>query len=605
MECSEEDIISSDSNNFNRSHSKSDNEQMILTELYNTSPSTENLSFQHLELLKSLHNQHTNQVPANTEKTTKWAVNAYSNWRATRLARGGTTSQIPEDPGQCTISELNYWLSHFITETRQRDGKEYKHQNLYGLVCGISRHIRKTRPALNILDDPGMTNFKSTLTTVMRDLQSRQSDQPGQSQMDKLTKEQWDFLWQYGFLGEDNPSSLLHALVCLFMAIFGVGSAHELRSMTLNNFIFSKNENNKYVCITYKPNSNLLSPDSDNIPKVMIKYSEDPTAPRSFTRLLHLYVSKLPTDSQNLGLWYRPNCNYTPSENKEWYGKLPTGVHFLRTIVKTICQQAGISGNFSNYSLSPDFIDRSMCSIEHVMLSGKDLSPTQSVHTGLEFCQMLKQRKPNELKMTIPFLPTDVQALIADQEPVTIPVTPATSYNSSFNTSPMQSLASSIAMSNTSLASTIANSLSVNSANSLATTLANALNKSPQFSLEALSHQREASCSPGKEPMTISPQIIKTESMIEDRVIPSVTISKHLRTRKRSPDTSSDGDSNDGSTANPPPRKASLKESPDYGDINVEIPKDISRCMGLFKDCTIQNVTIKIYVNNKEETMSP
>lgn len=425
--------------------------------------------------------------------------------------------------------------------------------------------------------------------------------------MDKLTKEQWDFLWQYGFLGEDNPSSLLHALVCLFMAIFGVGSAHELRSMTLNNFIFSKNENNKYVCITYKPNSNLLSPDSDNIPKVMIKYSEDPTAPRSFTRLLHLYVSKLPTDSQNLGLWYRPNCNYTPIENKEWYGKLPTGVHFLRTIVKTICQQAGISGNFSNYSLSPDFIDRSMCSIEHVMLSGKDLSPTQSVHAGLEFCQMLKQRKPNELKMTIPFLPTDVQALIAEQEPVTIPASPATSYtySSSFSTSPMQSLATSIALSNTSLASTIANSLSVNSANSLATTLANALNKSPQFSLEALSFQREASCSPGKEPMTISPPIIKTESMIEDRVIPSVTISKHLRTRKRSPDTSSDGDSNDGSTANPPPRKVSSKEGPDYGDINVEIPKDISRCMGLFKDCTIQNVTIKIYVNNKEETISP
>ena len=37
------------------------------------------------------------------------------------------------------------------------------------------------------------------------------------------------------------------------------------------------------------------------------------------------------------------------------------------------------------------------------------------------------------------------------------------------------------------------------------------------------------------------------------------------------------------------------------GEVRVDIPEHINQCLGLFKDCTIQNVTINIYLNKAKD----
>ena len=49
---------------------------------------------------------------------------------------------------------LNYWLSKFVQEVANSEGKLYPARTLYGIICDSRRHLRETvgSEALNPLD---------------------------------------------------------------------------------------------------------------------------------------------------------------------------------------------------------------------------------------------------------------------------------------------------------------------------------------------------------------------------------------------------------------------------------------------------------------------
>ena len=49
---------------------------------------------------------------------------------------------------------LNYWLGKFVQEVANSEGKVYPAMTLYGIICGIRRHLEETVgcKALNPLD---------------------------------------------------------------------------------------------------------------------------------------------------------------------------------------------------------------------------------------------------------------------------------------------------------------------------------------------------------------------------------------------------------------------------------------------------------------------
>ena len=68
--------------------------------------------------------------------------------------------------------ELNRWLSRFVLEIRQRDGKEYPVNTQYQICCGILRYIRELKPQLDIFRDAAFARFYQTLDAEMKRLKA-------------------------------------------------------------------------------------------------------------------------------------------------------------------------------------------------------------------------------------------------------------------------------------------------------------------------------------------------------------------------------------------------------------------------------------------------
>ena len=63
------------------------------------------------------------------------------------------------NPVSCEIevmdtTSLNYWLRRFVMEVVKDSGKTYPPRTVYGIVCGLKRHVRDKNgdEALNPLD---------------------------------------------------------------------------------------------------------------------------------------------------------------------------------------------------------------------------------------------------------------------------------------------------------------------------------------------------------------------------------------------------------------------------------------------------------------------
>ena len=87
-------------------------------------------------------------VPANTAKSTGWAVNTYTIWARQRNARDGDK----ENAYPVALLEKEYppaivcsSLQRFILEARRSDGTKYPSKTLYAILCGLLRHSREVQ----------------------------------------------------------------------------------------------------------------------------------------------------------------------------------------------------------------------------------------------------------------------------------------------------------------------------------------------------------------------------------------------------------------------------------------------------------------------------
>ena len=108
-------------------------------------------------------------IPKSTAYKTKWAIKIFHEWQINRkvkvpvLDAGGTfkdygdlskVQSLSTDLANMDANALNYWLSKFVQEVANSEGKVYPARTLYGIICGIRRHLEETvgSEALNPLD---------------------------------------------------------------------------------------------------------------------------------------------------------------------------------------------------------------------------------------------------------------------------------------------------------------------------------------------------------------------------------------------------------------------------------------------------------------------
>ncbi|MCG8623493.1 MAG: hypothetical protein MJE68_16060, partial [Proteobacteria bacterium] len=97
-------------------------------------------------------------VPANTAKSTGWAVNTYmymawANHRTT--LNGNKENACPVDllDKEYPPAVMCSSLQRFILEARRTDGTKYPTKTLYAILCGLLRHSREVQAdPVNFLD---------------------------------------------------------------------------------------------------------------------------------------------------------------------------------------------------------------------------------------------------------------------------------------------------------------------------------------------------------------------------------------------------------------------------------------------------------------------
>ena len=114
-------------------------------------------------------------MPSNTVKNTEWALSCFREWRSARNSAPGDgqrlcPADLLENP---VVEDLNYWLSRFVAEVRNQEGKSYTPRSIHQILCGLQRHMLSkcpTAPKILNKEDPRFSDFRSTVDTVFRQL---------------------------------------------------------------------------------------------------------------------------------------------------------------------------------------------------------------------------------------------------------------------------------------------------------------------------------------------------------------------------------------------------------------------------------------------------
>jgi len=107
--------------------------------------------------------------PKSTIYKNRWSVDTFRSWQRSRVIKFPTVEvgsvlrdynvrevqSVEENLEDMNSSSLNYWLTKFVQEVANKNGGRYPPRTLYGIVCGIKRHLEEQNGAnaLNPLDN--------------------------------------------------------------------------------------------------------------------------------------------------------------------------------------------------------------------------------------------------------------------------------------------------------------------------------------------------------------------------------------------------------------------------------------------------------------------
>ena len=169
-----------------------------------------------------------------------------------------------------------------------------------------------------------------------------------------ISLDQEDLLFSSGALGVDEPLQLLHTVIYmmgLHLALRGGVEHNRLKRPGFNSQIVVGRDARNQECFIYKEDplqktnqGGLKSKRKSNV--VFVYPSSNRT--RCPVIIFKKYVGLLPPAKSCCKLYLHVKPKPTP---KVWYADQPFGVNKVCATVKNVCNQAGISGKFTNHSL--------------------------------------------------------------------------------------------------------------------------------------------------------------------------------------------------------------------------------------------------------------
>ena len=293
-------------------------------------------------------------TPANTDKSTKWAVNNFEAWKEARNQKY-PDDQVPDDLFMCTNPTiLSVHLSRFVLKTRKSNSEYYPPKTLYLILCGILRHMRSINPGcVNFLDKKDV-RFKS-LHGVM-DAHFHQLHSTGIGRDVKharvLTTDDEEKLWRNGVMGTKTPKALQNAAFFIVGKMFCLHGGVELRDLKPSQVQRHRNPDRYIYSENVSKNRNGTFKQLNIANKVVPLFSCPEAGEHCPVRILDMYFCKLPKESVTKDIFFFRPLEKTPSDpTSSWYSNQPVGKHTLELKLSRMCSLAGIEGKITNHSL--------------------------------------------------------------------------------------------------------------------------------------------------------------------------------------------------------------------------------------------------------------
>lgn len=292
-------------------------------------------------------------IPPSTARSTKWARRVFQEWVVQRNKR--SEEKFPEDlfdkPHSAEI--ICNCLQRFVVEARREDGTRYPPKTIYQLLSGLLRYSREVHStAVNFLDR-GDPRFKALHNTCDSEFRSLHEDGIGTEKKSAaiITKEDEDRLWDSGVLSTKTPDGLQKAVFYYLGKVCCLRGGEEQRSLKLSQFTRLHNPE-RYIYTEHgskNRNGGFYQLHVEN--KVVPIFKNPEAGSRCLVSLLDLYIEKLPPIAKTQDLFYCRSLQKYDPERGPWYSNQPRGKHYLSEMVKNMCKDAKVEGQFTNHSL--------------------------------------------------------------------------------------------------------------------------------------------------------------------------------------------------------------------------------------------------------------
>ena len=295
--------------------------------------------------------------PANTTRSTEWALRKFESWRTARNKKHPTELCPSELFATKAHQEICDWLCKFVSEARKGDGMEYTPRSLYLLLSALQRHIRKLRPLenINLFQDPVFCPLKNVCNAIFKRLHSKGIGTETKATPVLSTNEE-DVLWSKGILSLDNPIGLMNAVFFYNGKNFCLRGGAEHRSLRISQFKkeTSTIDGKKVTCYIYNEfgsknnQGGLASLNQSN--KTVRQYASE--SERCHVKILDQYFNSLPPNARDNDVFYlQPLSDVPKTPSAPWYKSTPIGKNTLSKMMKNMCEKAEISGGYTNHSL--------------------------------------------------------------------------------------------------------------------------------------------------------------------------------------------------------------------------------------------------------------
>ena len=169
----------------------------------------------------------------------------------------------------------------------------------------------------------------------------------------EITEEEEELLWEKGILGSSTPQQLIKTLFYLIgvhFALRGGQEHHQLRAGADSQFSIRTDLDSGAQYLQYDPGTDIKGSKAE--PPARVYKASNPA--RCVVELYKKYLSLCPSPRPPQ-FYLKELKNPTP---RCWYAKVPKGRHTLVGVVKSLCDEAGLQGNYSNRSLRATAVAR-------------------------------------------------------------------------------------------------------------------------------------------------------------------------------------------------------------------------------------------------------